>query len=272
MESHRQPDEFAASPGRRKRVGRGRWRHRPRCRCLAFCPAVGRSRPLVGIQHSGPECAMTNVAVQTRENTEPAWTLVRALLVLLVCVASVAPYAGADIAITLTAAALSLAALRLPARYTSGLRPALLLSLAATCVLSMTWSVAPFSTLPSAVAVLAMTVAVILVCPVSSRRDFLLAVSAAFRVVLIVTVLVAVAVPSVGLVDENYQTGALKGLFVHRNLLAFMALIALVTFLVVRHHRSRAISTFDIGLSVVVSEGLSLKRSSYLRSQRRWSC
>ncbi|WP_345410339.1 O-antigen ligase family protein [Actinomycetospora chlora] len=104
-------------------------------------------------------------------------------------------------------------------------------------------------------AILSMTVALVLALRVLSRREFLLTISVAFRVVLIATLLVALAVPSVGLVDENYQTGALKGLFVHRNLLAFMALVALATFLVVRRYRSHRASFFDIGLAVVCLAG-----------------
>lgn len=174
----------------------------------------------------------------------------RALLVVLVCVVSVAPYAGADIAISGTSIAVALTALRVPPRYEVGARAVLLAAFGGLCVFSMAWSVAPFSTLPSAVAVLLMTIAAILTRRVMSRQAILLVLAIAFRIVLALSVLVAVAVPSVGLVNENYQTGALKGLFGHRNLLAFMALIALATFVALRRKRSRRATVFDGLLAV----------------------
>jgi exopolysaccharide production protein ExoQ len=173
----------------------------------------------------------------------------RALLVALVCLVSVAPYAGADIAISAGSVGVSLAALRTAPTYQVGARAGLLVLFGGLCLLSMLWSVAPFSTLPSAAAVLLTTIAAVLTRRVMSRREVLLALAIAFRVVLVVSVLVAVAVPSVGLVDESYQTGALKGLFGHRNLLAFMALVSLATFVALWRDRSRRATLFDVILA-----------------------
>ncbi|GAA4915553.1 O-antigen ligase family protein [Actinomycetospora succinea] len=180
----------------------------------------------------------------------PSRRFLHLLIIVMVCLASVAPYEGADIAIIFAAATVSLLALMSAPRYEAGLRAAVLATLGGTCILSTIWSVAPFSTLPAATAIVLLITATTLVRRVMSQQEFLEVVAVAFRVVLLVSILTAIVVPSVGLVDENYQTGALKGLFVHRNLLAFMALIALATFVALRKIRSRRVTVMDTVLSV----------------------
>lgn len=166
--------------------------------------------------------------------------MLRLAFVLLVVVVAMAPYTGADLVTIGVAAIVVVVGLLQPPRRR--LPVALTASLTiggGLCSVSVAWSVAPFSTFPFGVAVLATLTALLVVARRFDVWSVLDGLASGLRIVLLVTLAVAVVAPGVGLVDEDYQTGALKGLFEHRNLLAFVALIALILYIFLGSIRSR---------------------------------
>lgn len=183
-------------------------------------------------------------------------TLLRPAFILLVVVVAMAPYTGADL-ITIGAATLVIVVglLQAPQRRLPVVLPVALTIGGGLCATSVVWSVAPFSTFPFGVAVLATLTALLVMARRSDTWGVLGGLASGLRIVLLLTLAVAVVAPGVGLVDEDYQTGALKGLFEHRNLLAFVALIALILFMFVGWTRSKGWLISHIALAGVCLVG-----------------
>lgn len=72
-----------------------------------------------------------------------------------------------------------------------------------------------------------------------------------FRLLLMLSVCVAFASPAIGRTQEVYQQGSLKGLFDHRNLMADVAVVSLVTFYAEWRDRRSLTPLISIGLACV---------------------
>ena len=174
----------------------------------------------------------------------------------LVAITSMAPFPNADLAIIAASSLVVVIGLLQPPRIHLPVVLSIGLILAGgLCAASVAWSVAPFSTFPFGVAVLVMLMALLVVARRFDAWAVLAGLAAGLRIVLLLTLAVAVVAPGVGLVDEDYQTGALKGLFEHRNLLAFVALISLILFVFVGSTRSKGWLLSHVALAGVCLVG-----------------
>jgi O-antigen ligase len=163
----------------------------------------------------------------------------RTAVAILACAALPAPYSGSENCVI--AAALLVLAVLLNGR-TGRLQSSnivLPLALAVLCIASALWSPVPAVTVRGATAILLLTLAAWIIASRMSLTDLLLGCGVAFRLLLVTSLLLVIVRPDIGLVSDAYEQGAVKGLFVHRNILSFVSVAAAITFFVSRKARSR---------------------------------
>lgn len=109
--------------------------------------------------------------------------------------------------------------------------PISVLLLVAWAALSVTWSSVATA---SAVGVAQMAVATLLAAHLASRlqlHEIVRGVAQALQCLLVASWIVGVALPRVGRTQDLYQSGSLEGVFVHRNILGYVGVLALLTFM-----------------------------------------
>lgn len=174
-----------------------------------------------------------------------------AVLTMIVLAAAPAPYSGSSTAVLVLAVAAVLVSLTDAQRTRPTFTAVVPFLMVVLAFASCAWSALPIVTLTAAAKLAVLTLAALAVVQVLSIPEVVRAVTAGLRAVLLLSVAVALAVPSVGLVSSAYGFGALQGVFVHRNALAFVAVLSLTaSFLTRRSGRRREAMLFDVGLSV----------------------
>lgn len=138
------------------------------------------------------------------------------------------PYAGATLVLSLLA--LMLLSHDTTARSLLHQRiPVPLLLLLVWCVASTLWSVSPVGTAIVTFQTLASTALVAAAVMGRDLHEIMNVLGDVFLVLLSASWILALAVPSLGLTQGTYEAGSLQGVFVHRNLLGFVAVLSIFT-------------------------------------------
>lgn len=159
----------------------------------------------------------------------PLGTLLSASLFV---VAALMPFAGQDVAIAAWCAAALAANLHARIRLEDLVVPVPLLVLLVWIAASVSWSVAPVGTGQGAVQSALLVVGGAAVAARRTVEDLLEVVALALKVLLGLSWLIGLALPAYGRTQDAYQAGSLEGAFAHRNLLAYVMVVAVVTFVV----------------------------------------
>jgi O-antigen ligase len=101
----------------------------------------------------------------------------------------------------------------------------------AWCALTLGWSVVPGQTVRGLLVTGASTLAVCSLAARLSRAQAYLALAAAFKILMVLSWMLYLAVPAVGTEQEAYHGGAFTGVFVQRNSAAFVLAVAVLTFM-----------------------------------------
>lgn len=96
--------------------------------------------------------------------------------------------------------------------------------------LTLFWSVDPATTLTAVVKTLALLTVGVLITGGRDIRQVMVCVAEAATFVLLLSWAAAVLVPHIGLTPDLHEQGSLRGVFVHRNYLAFFSVLALLTY------------------------------------------
>jgi|GEM_PF-2523980 len=174
----------------------------------------------------------------------------RASLVVLVCAVAPVPYPGADVVVPLAVGLVILAALAVDPARRASVQCALPIVLAVLATSSAVWSLLPLNTLRGGGQLLLLAAAAWNVARTHTLDEIVLAAAVAFRMLLVVSLMLALIRPDLGLVTESYEAGAVKGIFNHRNLFAFVSTLALVTAWATRGLQSRHAVNGDLGLAL----------------------
>jgi O-antigen ligase len=121
---------------------------------------------------------------------------------------------------------------------------------------STAWSEYPSQTVQEVVSLCAVTVAGFAAGSCCQERDLVRGLSAGAYVVGGLSVAVAVAFPAVGLVTDDYQTNALQGIYIHRNILSYTlatGIIAALAGLLLDPDRRPRRVLFVAGLVVLIA-------------------
>jgi O-antigen ligase len=177
---------------------------------------------------------------------------VRLAVLVLVVLAALHPFTQSDLVILVCGTVTVALCRRRPARAKPMLlASALPFAFAGWAALGTAWSPLPAATLREA-----LMIAVLAAAARSAVRSLpwpvlLTALSGALRLLLICSAVVAVAVPSIGAAVASDGAPAIKGIFVHRNVLAFVAVVALALALFTVHRGSAAglRKTADVALA-----------------------
>jgi exopolysaccharide production protein ExoQ len=99
------------------------------------------------------------------------------------------------------------------------------------CALTVAWSVTPGQTVRGVLVTVASTLGVCSLAAQLSRAQVYRTLSAAMKILLVLSWLLYLAAPSLGREQADYHRGALTGVFVQRNAAAFVLAVAVLTFL-----------------------------------------
>nr|WP_238590119.1 O-antigen ligase [Pseudonocardia sp. AL041005-10] len=117
------------------------------------------------------------------------------------------------------------------------------------CSISVLWSGLPEATVRGTMALIAVLAAGYRVACIVQSGDLVRALALGLRMPLLFSVISAAVVPGRVLVASEYQTGALQGIFAHRNFLAFAAgMLIVIAIARWRRHVARPTVLFDIAL------------------------
>lgn len=155
-------------------------------------------------------------------------TLGRAASAVVLAAAAVLPYPRSTFVLGLLVFVL----LCQPRRVHAAMRqvlPASLLLFLVWCACSAYWSISPEGTSIVTFQVFASTLLVLAALAGRSREQVLALVGDTLIALLLVSWLVALLAPSIGLTQDPYEGGSLEGLFVHRNLLGYVAATSVLT-------------------------------------------
>lgn len=176
-----------------------------------------------------------------------------AALAALVAIALCSPFPGYDILVIVWGFLLFLAAATV--RSDGVVAKRLLTALAwwvpflVLCLMSVLWSGLPEATVRGTMALVAVLAAGYRVASVVQSGDLVRALVLGLRMPLLLSVISAAVVPGRVLVASEYQTGALQGIFAHRNFLAFAAgMLIVIVIARWRKRVARPTVLFDIAL------------------------
>ncbi len=172
-------------------------------------------------------------------------------IALVVCAVAPAPYPGSEVAIALSVALLVTSCLADDPSLRQPVTARLPIAIGLLAVASSSWSAAPLYAVRGGLLLLTLAVASMVVARTVCLRQVLSGMALGLRMLLVASLAAAAVLLSFGLVQDAYETGALQGVFNHRNLLAFVAICALVTFWCTRGQRRRSLVTLDMALAMI---------------------
>lgn len=175
--------------------------------------------------------------------------MVRTMAALLLTVAVPAPFPGSDVAISVLAGVVAVVTVKDLHQQRTKLLRALPFVIPLVAIWSAAWSPLPLTSLRGSVELLTVTVAAWGLSRALSLRSLIGVLSLALRLLMLLSLVAVVVRPDIGLVSDAYEGGAIKGVFVHRNALAFAAVLALVTAGVRHGTAKRRLVFFDLALA-----------------------
>lgn len=199
--------------------------------------------------------------IDTLSRLKYSGALTTGLLFLVICPS---PYPASNVVIALTSVVTILVGFHAVPIVTVSTRASIYIaSYILFTLASVAWSKSPVSTLVGAVELSLVAGAAISVTRMHTGSELLTVMRAALRLLLLVSLVVALAFPSIGVVSAAYEAGTVRGIFNHRNLFAFVAALMGVTTLVAGRRSGKVLLLFDV-LLVIICLAVSQSQTSII--------
>jgi O-antigen ligase len=170
--------------------------------------------------------------------------------VLLIGTTAPVPYPGSDSVVTAAVLAVVVAALSFPPPLRAPVPTLLPTVVVVLALCSAAWSAEPVLTLRGGAQLLLLAVGAWNAARVLTMSQLVSCAALAFRLLLGASLLLALVRPDIGLVQGAYEAGSLQGVFNHRNLMAFVASMAVIAFWCGRGRRARVWLVADLALAL----------------------
>jgi len=158
------------------------------------------------------------------------------------------PYPGSSAVIAVCAVGVFISAMRFSSSMTAPIKFAPVAGFLGTAMASATWSEVSVASLTGSGQLVIIAAVAWSAARSYSLEDFLTGSTRGLRLLLISSLLLALLVPSIGVVSGPYEAGTVKGVFEHRNLFGFVTVLAAISFWSSRGGRCRLLNAADVAL------------------------